>query len=189
MDTLDRMVEAVERVRERLQRAAGALDAAGVQFAVVGGNAVAAWVAQIDSAAVRNTQDVDILLRREDLSAADDALRPAGFVYRRARNLEMFLDGPNAKARDALYVVFAGERVLPDSLTEAPRVSQSQRLGSIPVVNLDALVTMKLTAFRLKDRVHLLDMVEVGLLDASWPERLAPILGARLQSLIDDPDQ
>ena len=39
-------------------------------YAVVGGNAVAAWVSRVDQAAVRNTQDVDIVLRRADLAAA-----------------------------------------------------------------------------------------------------------------------
>src|SRR5687767_15733469 len=79
---LDRMVTAVERVRDRLRRAASALEAAGVPYAVVGGNAVAAWVATVDPAAVRNTQDVDILLRRGDLDAAARALAAAGFVRR-----------------------------------------------------------------------------------------------------------
>jgi len=69
---LDRMVLAVERVRNRLKRAAKALESSGVPYAVVGGNAVAAWVAKIDTAAVRNTQDVDILLRREDLACGSN---------------------------------------------------------------------------------------------------------------------
>ena len=47
-------------------------------------NAVAAWVSRVDEAAVRNTQDVDIVLRRTDLPAARTALAQAGFVYRRA---------------------------------------------------------------------------------------------------------
>lgn len=66
----ERMIRAVEKVRERLTRAVRALEAAGVPYAVVGGNAVAAWVARVDEAAVRNTQDVDLLLRRTDLPAA-----------------------------------------------------------------------------------------------------------------------
>ena len=70
LDILDRMVRAVERVRERLARAVRALEQAGIRYAVAGGNAVATWVAKIDESAVRNTQDVGILLRREDLDAA-----------------------------------------------------------------------------------------------------------------------
>ena len=77
---LDRMVRAVEMVRERLLRAAGALESAGVPHAVVGGNAVAAWVARVDEAAVRNTPDVDILIRRNDLDAASVALAAVGFA-------------------------------------------------------------------------------------------------------------
>src|SRR5436309_13121321 len=105
------MVQAVERVRQRLLRAAAALEAAGVPYAVVGGNAVAAWVATVDESAVRNTQDVDILLRRTDLEAAKAVLSQAGFVFRHVKGIDMFLDGPKAKARDAAHIIFASERV------------------------------------------------------------------------------
>src|SRR5712671_3895279 len=98
--SLDRMVSAVEKVRQRLLRAAAALEAAGVPYAIAGGNAVALWVSRVDEAAVRNTQDVDVLLRRSDLDAAKRALEAAGFVYRLVGKLDMFLDGPDAKARD-----------------------------------------------------------------------------------------
>src|SRR4051794_35317774 len=105
------MVMAVERVRQRLLRAAAALEAGGVPYAVAGGNAVAAWVATVDPSAVRNTQDVDILLRRSDLDAAKRAMAAAGFVYRHVSGIDMFLDGPDARARDAVHVVLAGEKV------------------------------------------------------------------------------
>lgn len=94
---LERMASAVEKVRDRLLRATAALEKAGVAYAVAGGNAVAAWVARVDEAAVRNTQDVDILLRRADLAAATDALEAAGFVYRPMAGMDVFLDGPDAK--------------------------------------------------------------------------------------------
>ena len=71
LSLLDRMVVAVERVRDRLARATQALEAAGIPYAVIGGNAVAVWVATVDAAAVRNTADVDILLRRPDMRAAE----------------------------------------------------------------------------------------------------------------------
>src|SRR3954471_18875096 len=107
--SLDRVVSAVEKVRQRLLRAAGALEAARVPYAVAGGNAVALWVSRVDEAAVRNTQDVDVLLRRSDLEAAKRALETAGFVYRKVGNLDVFLDGPDAKVRDAVHVIFANE--------------------------------------------------------------------------------
>src|SRR2546425_335651 len=105
----ERMIRAVEKVRDRLRRAVGALEKAGVPYAVAGGHAVAAWVSRVDEAAVRNTQDVDLLLRRADLAAATAALAAAGFVYRHVKGIDMFLDGPTAKARDGVHIVFAGE--------------------------------------------------------------------------------
>src|SRR6476619_7793774 len=88
----ERMVTAVEKVRARMRRAVQALEQAGIPYAVVGGNAVAAWVSEVDEAAVCNTQDVDILLRRSDLDRAKEALAKAGFIYRHAASIDMFLD-------------------------------------------------------------------------------------------------
>jgi hypothetical protein len=182
------MVLAVERVRERLLRAAKALEGANVPYAVAGGNAVAAWVATIDPAAVRTTQDVDILLRRADFEAAARALEGAGFAHRRTAGLDMFLDGPDARARDAVHIVFAGEKVLPDRNEAAPDVTESGSADLFRVVSLEALVRMKLTSFRRKDQVHLQDMLEVGLIDASWVNRFPQELAVRLQELVDTPE-
>jgi hypothetical protein len=188
-DILDRMVEAVEKVRDRLRRTAQALDAAGVPYAVIGGNAVAAWVARIDPAAVRNTQDVDILLRRADLPAAKAALESAGFVFRHVRGIDMFLDGPHSKARDAVHVIFAKEKVREQDPVETPDVTDST-VGpeGFRHVSLEAIVRMKLTSFRDKDRTHLRDFIGVGLIDQSWPAKFSPPLDQRLQALLDDPD-
>jgi hypothetical protein len=182
------MIRAVERVKERLLRATGALDRAGIPYAVVGGHAVAAWVSRVDEAAVRNTRDVDLLLRRRDLDAATTALGEAGFVRRHVAGLDLFLDGPAAKARDAVHVVVAGEKVRPDYPTPAPDVSESEPTAAFRVVTLEALVRMKLTSFRLKDRVHLLDLAEVGLIDRAWIDRLPPDLAARLRETLDNPN-
>jgi hypothetical protein len=182
------MIGAVEKVRQRLLRAALALDGAGVLYAVAGGNAVAAWVSRVDEAAVRNTQDVDIVLRRRDFAAAAAALTEAGFVGRHAAGIDMFLDGPQAKARDAVHVVFAGERVRPEYPLSAPDVTESEVSASLRILSLEALVRMKLTSFRRKDQVHLLDLIGVGLVDAAWLSRFPPPLAARLQELLDNPD-
>jgi hypothetical protein len=183
------MWDAVDAVRDRLVRATAALEAASVPYAVVGGNAVAAWVATRDRAAVRFTQDVDILLRREDFDAAERALAPAGFVRRHVAGIEMFLDGPDAKPRDAVHVLPAGERVRPTDLSPTPSVDENERPDPLfSAIALESLVRMKLTSFRRKDQVHLLDMLEVGLIDASWPARYPPELASRLQHLIDTPD-
>ena len=120
------MVNAVEKVRQRLLRAAKALESAAIPYAVAGGNAVALWVSRVDEAAVRHTQDVDILLRRTDLDAAKRALEAAGFVYRRTAGLDVFLDGHGARVRDAVHVVFAGEKVRPHEPVANPDVTDSE---------------------------------------------------------------
>jgi len=187
--SLERMVRAVEKVRLRLLRAATALEQAKVPYAVVGGNAVAAWVARVDESAVRNTQDVDILLRRGDLETAKNALAAAGFVYRHVKGVDMFLDGPEAKARDAVHVVFSGEKVRPEYLLPVPDVTDAEQTPEFRLLNLEPLVRMKLTSFRRKDQVHVLDLAEVGLVDESWVNRLPPELSERLQELLDSPDR
>src|SRR5438132_8412621 len=93
--SLDRVVRAVELVRQRLLRATAALETAGIPYAVAGGNAVALWVSRVDVAAVRNTSDVDLLVRRTDLDAIRAALAAAGFVYRHTSGIDLFLDGPD----------------------------------------------------------------------------------------------
>ncbi|MBL8875219.1 MAG: nucleotidyltransferase family protein [Phycisphaerae bacterium] len=190
MTLLERMMLGVERVRDRLLRASAALEAANISYAVAGGNAVAAWVATVDAAAVRNTQDVDILLRRSDLERAAAALESAGFVRRHVAGMDAFLDGSEAKLRDAVHVVFAGEKVRPEYESAAPEITESVRPGDgqFAVVSLESLVRMKLTSFRRKDQVHLQDMLEVGLIDATWTQKLSPPLAARLQELIDSPE-
>jgi hypothetical protein len=182
------MIRAVEKVRERLERATAALKRAGIPYAVVGGHAVAAWVSRVDEAAVRNTQDVDILLRREDLPAASEALASVGFVRRHAAGIEMFLDGPEAKARDSVHVVFAAEKVRPEYPEPAPDVEQSEPTAAFRVLALEPLVRMKLNSFRDKDRMHLRDLIDVGLVDRDWLERLPPELASRLRQLLDTPE-
>jgi hypothetical protein len=183
----ERMIRAVEKVRERLLRATAALEKAGIPYAVVGGNAVASWVSRVDEAAVRNTQDVDLLIRRADLDAATVALAAAGFVRRHVAGIDLFLDGPGAKARDAVHIVFAGEKVRPEYSQPAPDVTEAEAADSYQVLALEALVRMKLTSFRIKDRMHMIDLLDVGLIDASWCQRLPPDLATRLQEIIDNP--
>jgi len=184
----DRMARAVEAVRQRLERACAALEAAGVEYAVVGGNAVAIWVGMIDRGAVRNTRDVDILLRRSDLVAAEAALAGAGFTPARSFGVTMFLDGPDARPSESIHVLFAGEKVQQDYTLPTPDVKEAERPTTFQVMALEPLVRMKLTSFRLKDRVHLLDLIDVGLIDKSWLPRFPPELAERLRELLENPN-
>lgn len=191
----ERMSEGIEKVKDRLRRAAGALEGAGIEYAVIGGNAVAAWVSRVDDSVVRNTRDVDMLVRRADMPLIIPAMQRAGFIHRTVSilggkgHIEMFLDGPGAKARDGVHLIFADEKVNDEAIEPSPAVSDVDPTHpDFRLIGLLALVTMKLTSYRDKDRVHLRDMMEIGQLDASWLPRVPPSLRQRLQDLLDDPD-
>lgn len=178
----ERMIAAVEDVRERACGATAVLEKAGIAH---GGNAVAAWVARVDKEAVRNTKNVDLLLRRPDLPDATKALESVGFVHQYVNGIDLFLDGPQGSVRSAIQVVFAGEKVRADDPAANPDVTECEPGPEFPVPTLEALVRMKLTSFRLKDKVRLMDMLEVGLIDESWAAKLSAELGTRLNEVID----
>lgn len=184
----DRMFSAMEKVRERMERACAALKSANVPYAVVGGNAVAAWVATKDEGAVRNTRDVDILLDPNYGDIATKSLESVGFVRAKSMEVTMFLDGPDGKPSEAIHVVWAGRKVREQYLVAAPTTGQSREIDGKRIVDLEQLLTMKLVSNRDKDRVHVRDMIAVGLIDESWLTQLEPLLAARLQELLDDPD-
>ena len=184
----ERALMAAEKVKERLVRATRALDAADVRYAVAGGNAVAEWVGRVDEDAVRTTRDVDLLVRRDDLPAVRAALELAGFVYHQVLHVPTFIDGPQGKPSGGVHLLFAGEKVRQSDEQPLPDVGESQRAAGFQVTTLEALARMKLIAWRDKDRTHLRDLIGVGLLDSTWPARLPPPLGDRLQKLLDDPN-
>jgi hypothetical protein len=184
----DRIERAVEKVKDRLRRVTRALNGANIPYAVVGGNAVQHWVSQVDESVVRNTQDVDIILNEADLEKAIPVLESAGFIFRRAAGVTMFLDGPDAKARDAVHVVFAGKKVREEYPEAVPDIDQFEWIEDARTLPLDRLIKMKLTSFRRKDQVHLLDMISIGLIDSTWLDRFSPELKLRLQELLEDPE-
>jgi hypothetical protein len=187
-EILDRMAAAVAKVRERLLRATAALNAAGIPYAVVGGHAVASWVATVDEGAVRNTRDVDIMVRREDLPAVTAALEGVGFVGEELLGVVMFRDGPEGKPSEAVDLLFSGEKTRPDHLLPAPELETVEDPGGYRVITLESLLILKLMSNRDKDRTHLRDLLAQGLVDQSWVARLPPQLGERLQQILDTPE-
>ena len=148
VDILDRMERAVAKVRERLLRATSALNQAGVPYAVVGGNAVASWVATIDEGAVRNTRDIDLLVRRSDLPAITVALEKPGFVGGELLDVVMFRDGEEGKPSEAVHLLFAGEKTRPDHLLPAPEIETVDDPANFRVITLESLLNMKLMSNR-----------------------------------------
>src|ERR1700730_10981645 len=187
-DILDRMERAVAKVRERLLRATAALNGAGVPYAVVGGNAVASWVATVDERAIRNTRDIDLLVRRSDLPAITAALEQAGFVRDELLDVVMFRDGAEGKPSEAVHLLFAGEKTRPDHPLPAPEIQTVKDPADFPVIALESLLLMKLLSNRRKDQVHVQDMIGVRLIDQSWLPNLPPELADRLKHILDTPD-
>jgi hypothetical protein len=182
------MESAVQRVQETLSRATGALQAAGVPYAVTDENAIAYWVSRVDPSAVRNSRRVEVMLRREDWDHAVEALETVGFSHWNSAGVDFFLDGATGKPRDAVHFIFANERSRLRGPLVNPDVSESEQGDQFGVLSLQALVRMKLTAFRDEDRVHIRDLIDVGLVDASWPARFPVELASRLQSILDTPE-
>ena len=100
----------------------------------------------------------------------------------------MFMDGPDADAGEAVHVVFAGKKVREDIRETVPAIDKFELIEEARTLPLERLVRMKLTSFRDKDRVHLRDMISVGLIDETWLPRLSPPLCSRLEELLNDPD-
>ncbi len=131
---------------------------------------------------------MDIVLNRSDLPLAIPALESVGFLFRQSAGVTMFLDGKEAKARDAVQVVFAGEKVRQEYVEVVPGVDEFEYVKNVRTMKLESLVRMKLTSHRRKDQVHVLDMISVGLIDSSWLNRFSAPLAERLKELIDSPD-
>ena len=183
-----RMERAVERVTQRLRKTVEVLEASRINYAIVGGHAVRAWVAQVDEAAVRNTRDVDVLIRPSDLPGVITAMTDAGFHHRQTSGLDMFVETPDGAARDAVHIVLAGERVRPNDVEANPDVESFVVADGFRTLPFAALVRMKLNSFRVKHRVHILDMISLGMIDETWLDNLPQNLANRLKELLDDPD-
>jgi hypothetical protein len=178
---------ALDDVTDRLQRIAHALEAAGVAYALVGGQAVALWVATKDPAAVRTTKDVDILLRRADLPQARAAAAAVAMDYFEMLGVGMFLERSDPNPRKAVHLLWAGEKVRPEYPLPSPTVDERETLEpGKHVVSLAGLVRMKLMSNRDQDRVHLRDLIEVGLVHRDLVQCLPAELASRLDALLTE---
>ncbi|HKQ46562.1 MAG TPA: hypothetical protein VJZ71_00660 [Phycisphaerae bacterium] len=184
-----RAERAVEKVRERLLRTCRALEAGGVPYVVIGGNAVAVWVGSKDEGAVRNTKDVDVLLNRGDLPRATEVMAAAGFDPAVIDGITMFLDRDDPMPSRGVHVVFAGEKIKPHDAYPAPQVVKGIRSPEgVDAIQLRELLVLKLIAFRDIDRVHIRDMLKVGLIDDVVADQIPLELQRRLEEIRANPD-
>ncbi len=190
VDLLRRVARSVEKVHERMLLTSQALKAAGVKFAVIGGNAVAIWVESVDEGASRTTKDVDILLERSDLPRAQAAMQAAGFELAEVGGVTMFLEKDDPLPSRAVHVLFAGEKVRPDNRHPVPSIRNTRESPEgVPAVGLSELLVMKLQSNRARDRAHVIDLLHVGLLTPEVIDRVPADLRERLEEIIrSEPD-
>jgi hypothetical protein len=178
---------AMDDLAARMKRICESLAEHSVPFALVGGQAVVLWVSTRDPAAVRTTKDVDLLLDRGDLPRARAAALTADMDYFELLGVGMFLDRDDPNPRHAVHLVWAGEKVRPEYELPSPPIDERQELSpGLPVVSLAGLVRMKLLSNRDRDRVHLTDMIEVGLIGREMLVGLTPALARRLEGLLTE---
>jgi hypothetical protein len=172
----------LEQLFDTITRVAGALLKAGVEYRLVGGMAVFLHVHERDPLAARLTRDVDIAIDRRDLDAVASAVHPIGLEYRYTAGLDMLVDRREPKARSAVHLVFVRERVRPDDPEPVPDFSPPVRTAEgVLLTPVPDLVRMKLTSFRLKDKLHLQDMDSVGLITPEIESSLPEVLAERLR--------
>lgn len=178
---------ALDEITDRMQRIARALAEAKIDYALVGGQAVALWVATKDPAAVRTTKDVDILIRREDLPRARAAAASVALDYFEVVGVGMFLERTDPNPRKGVHLLWSGEKVRPEYPLPSPSVEDVEMLEpGKQVVSLAGLIRMKLMSNRDQDRVHLRDLIEVGLAQRELLPTLPPELADRLDALLSE---
>jgi hypothetical protein len=175
----------VEQLFEVLNRVSTALREAHIEYRVIGGIAVYLHVAERDELAARMTRDIDLAVNRRDLDRIAQAVRPYGFAL---AGIDMLADAAKPSARSAVHLVLAGEKVKLTDIAPIPDLSAPfETSEGILIAPIADLLRMKLTSFRLKDKVHIQDLDGVGLIapevEATLPgelrERLAEVRETR----------
>jgi hypothetical protein len=174
----------VDQLFEVASRLAKALSQAGIEYRVVGGFAAYMHVNEIEPMAARLTRDIDVAIDRADLDAIVEATRPFGFRYRHAAGVDMLVDAEAPKAHSAVHLLFIREKVRKEYDEPVPAFSPAvQYENGISIISIADLVKMKLTSFRLKDRVHIQDLDGARLITPEIEAELSPPLRARLQEV------
>jgi hypothetical protein len=174
----------LEQLTEMGARVCRALEAAEIEYRIIGGLAVFYYVVARDPLLARLTKDVDLAVNRADLDRIAAAVRPHGLEYRHVAGVDMIVDSERPKARSVVHLIFVGEKVRPEYILPVPDLSTPERNDEgyllIPIAD---LLKMKLTSLRLADKTHVADMDKVGLITPAIEQQLPPALLARLQQV------
>jgi hypothetical protein len=172
----------VEQLFDRLRRIHAALDAAGIPYRVIGGVGIFLQITERDPDLARMTRDLDLAIHRSDLAPIIAAAASAGFRYRHAAGVDMLLDVSNPKGV-AIHLLFAHERVEPSYSEPTPFSAPTVTSDGYLIAPVGDLVRMKLTSFRLKDKVHVQDMDGAGLITPEIEASLSQPLRERLREV------
>jgi hypothetical protein len=171
----------VEQLFRRMQQLHSMMTAAGIPYRIVGGMAVFMHVFERDPMRARLTSDVDAAIERLNLLPVIEAAKNAGWVYRHVSGVDKLVDREQPRARSAVHLLFLNEKVRPEYGEAVPASLPEITDEGIPVASVADLVRMKLTSYRLKDRVHIQDLDGVGLIsreiEAGLPQLLLERLG------------
>jgi hypothetical protein len=171
-----------------LHKITGPLMADGVAHELIGGLAVLVHVEAADPEHSVLTRDVDLMIRRADLARVQEIAARHGFRFRHSAGLDRLLYGEGDRARNAVHLLFSGEKVRANQAAPNPEIRPERKsvLGEdVFVIPVADLARMKLSAFRDKDRVHIRSMDAAGLITPRIEEALGPELRARLQHVRD----
>jgi hypothetical protein len=157
---------AFARMVESARRASSELSRAGILHRVVGGVAVFLHVDAVEPIAARLTPDVDLAIQSDNLAAASRVLESLGYV----NNGSSFCDAVNQRVWHAVHLIAE-----PVPASDPVRTKEGMLIA--PVAD---LVRMKLTSFRLKDKVHIQDLDGVGLITPEIEQGLSEPLRERL---------
>jgi hypothetical protein len=174
----------VEQLFDVMRRLHSALTEAGIEYRIIGGMAIFLQISERNHDAARLTRDVDVAVDRNDLQRIAKAAGAFGFRYRHVAGVDMLVDAKEPKARSAVHLVFVREKVRREYLEPVPGFTKptvtKEGILLAPVAD---LVRMKLTSFRLKDRLHLLDMDSVGLITPEIEQALPAAFRERLDQV------
>ena len=173
----------VEQLFDRIQQLHSLLTGAGIAYRIVGGMAVFIHVYERDPLRARLTADVDAAIARSDLQAVIAVAQKAGWVFRHVAGVDMLVDEAQPRARSAVHLLFLHEKVRPDYAEAVPASAPEKTSEGILVAPVVDLVRMKLTSYRLKDRVHIQDLDGVGLITAEIEKQLPKMLLERLAEI------
>jgi hypothetical protein len=127
------------------------------------------------------TDDIDLAVHRADLERIRKVAERVGFHYRHAA--DMLVDETGPRPRSGIHFVFALEKVRAEDLEPIPFSDGNRTEDGILIASVPDLLRMKLTSFRLKDKVHVQDMDGAGLITPEIEASLSQPLRERLQEV------